>query len=915
MAASGVDIIAVTETWLHPEINDSEIFPDFYNVYRADRNFECVDAVRGGGVLLAVDNKIKSQLVPLPNLRSIVQLIDFVCCKLTFDGSVVFVFTIYIPPSIPRDDVELFFDSFLSNNLIYGKSLVVLGDFNVPLFVNNDLTDSKSNILKNFMSILNLTQHNNVLNANDRMLDLILSNTHCNVVRNKVPLVNEDAHHPSLCFDFKASITHFNNFQVNKAQSDEYNFRKSNFLSMYDLILHADWSLVYNSAGVDDACSALYAVLNSIFDRCVPKKIKRNRRYPTYYTKEIIDNIRIKENARKKYLRFRGQNYYEKFNSLRRLVKNQINNAYSQYIERIESSIKSDPKTFWSFINTKKNLTRIPGSVYNNGTHYSNAQEIVDGFGSFFHDVYVDSTPNINNEFASCSDSIDFSFVDATDIVDAGRKLNSKLTSGADGIPSFIVRDCIGALADPLQHVYNLILKTSYFPAVWKVAKVIPIHKKGDTSQVSNYRPISLLCNFSKIFEIILYSKLFPYVRNQIACEQHGFVNGRSCVTNLAVLSNNICTGLDGLGQVDVVYTDFQKAFDRINHFILLSKLEALGLSDGLVSLFRSYLFDRSFFVQYEGFGSSVFNVTSGVPQGSNLGPFLFNIFINDLITTLPCSKLAYADDLKLFASVDGEEDCVNLQVCLNTLHSWCNKNMLYLNIEKCNVVSFYRIKQPILYEYVVDGKTLNRVNEIKDLGMVFDSRFTFVPHIEHVSSAAVKTLGFIIRNSKYFLNEFTFKLLYFTFVRSKLEYGAMIWNPIYECHVSTIESVQRKFLKYVTFRLDGSYPPRGIEHCQYLQRFHIESLSVRRKMLGVKFLYSLLHNVIDCPSLLARIQFRVPRLAGRCDSTFHLGRARSNILMQCPLYFMCSVFNNISSTCDINGDRLSRIIIAVLNS
>lgn len=915
MAVSGFDIVVITETWLHDGIYNAEILPDFYNVYRADRNFQCVAAFKGGGVLLGVDNRIKSQLVPLPGLDRVVPLIDFVCCRLTFDGFAVFVCAIYIPPSVAKDDVELFFDSFLSNDMIYCKNLIILGDFNVPHFVNDEINDSRSNILKNLMGILDLTQYNNVLNCNDRALDLIFSNMYCDVERNNVPLVNEDVYHPSLSFNFKASLSHFDNFQVNKTQSAEYNFRKSNFPLMYESVLCADWSLVYNSASVDDACAAFYAILFSIFDGCVPKKVKRKRRYPNYYTKEIIDNIRLKEYARKKHLKFRTQYYNESFNYLRRLVKNQINVAYSQYVKTIELSIKTDPNTFWPFIQTKKNVTRIPGTVFSNDIRYSNAQEIVNGFGSFFHSVYVNSTPSNDNEFNLCLESINFSSVDSVDIIGAAKKLSNKLTSGADGIPSFIARDCIGVLADPLEHIYNLILKTSQFPKIWKVAKVIPIHKKGDISQVSNYRPISLLCNFSKIFEIILYERLFPYVRNHIASEQHGFVNGRSCITNLAVLSNSICAGLDGLGQVDVVYTDFRKAFDSINHFILISKLRALGLSEGLVSLFQSYLIDRSFFVQYEGFRSSVFSATSGVPQGSNLGPFLFNIFINDLITALPCSKLAYADDLKLFASVNGQDDCGNLQECLHILQAWCIKNMLYLNIEKCNVVSYYRVKQPILFGYNIEGCILNRLSEFRDLGVIFDSRVTFVPHIRYISSATTKTLGFIIRNCKHFSNEFTLKLLYFTFVRSKLEYGAIIWNPIYDCHVNTLENIQRKFLKYLSFKLDGSYPPRGVENGQLLQRFNIDSLAVRRKTLGIKFLYNILHNKIDCASLLAQINFRVPRLVGRYDSTFQLHRARSNILLQCPLYFVCSTFNSISSVCDISEDRLSGILKAIIES
>ena len=296
-------------------------------------------------------------------------------------------------------------------------------------------------------------------------------------------------------------------------------------------------------------------------------------------------------------------------------------------------------------------------------------------------------------------------------------------------------------------------------------------------------------------------------------------------------------------------------------HNILIQKLNSFGLSELLIKLISSYLNNRKLYVVFEGFKSKSFVATSGVPQGSNLGPLLFNLFINDLVASLKTQNLLFADDLKLFYNISDVKDCELLQLDLNVIQFWCCRNSLGLNISKCKVCSFTRKLNPIKFKYKIDDIFLSRCTTVRDLGVVFDSKFCFVEHINSICNTANKVLGFIYRNCKSFSNIMALKSLYFSLVRTKLEYCSAIWYPCYQNHCNSIERVQRRFLKMLYHKKHHTYPERGYELKFLLEEFDIQSLEVRRNISSIKFLYKLTHNMIDCPNLLHQLNFCVPRV------------------------------------------------------
>jgi hypothetical protein len=481
------------------------------------------------------------------------------------------------------------------------------------------------------------------------------------------------------------------------------------------------------------------------------------------------------------------------------------------------------------------------------------------------------------------------------------KRLKNKMTCGPDGVPCFFVKDCASVLLKPLSYIFNLSLKTHTFPEAWKKARITPVFKKGNASDIQNYRPVSILSPFAKVFEMAVYDRIFEQVRLMISPNQHGFFSNRSTISNLACFSQYVAVALDNRMQVDVIYTDFSKAFHRVNHTIFLNKCANMGFSKNLILFLESYLRDRVQYVDVRGHKSYSFKASSGAPQGSNLAPLIFSLFINDICSSISSNILLFADDVKLFRTIHGLSDCVQLQHDLSNIQRWCNCNNLPLNISKCFSMTFSNKANPINFDYVLDAESIVKTNTFKDLGVTFDPKLSFATHISNVCVDAIKLLGFILRNSNDFANLDTIKTLYYSYVRSKLEYGAAIWNPIYNKYNIQLENVQRRFVKFLAFKNDGIYPPRGVPQDALLKRFLIPSLFNRRNYILIQFLFKVCRSFIDCPTLLEQVNFHCPSRAVRVSYVFYLPTPTTNFLLKAPLFQAMNIFNTTCNDIDVN--------------
>jgi Reverse transcriptase (RNA-dependent DNA polymerase) len=463
-------------------------------------------------------------------------------------------------------------------------------------------------------------------------------------------------------------------------------------------------------------------------------------------------------------------------------------------------------------------------------------------------------------------------------------KLKTSLSCGPDGIPSYLLQQCIYTISVPLHIIFNLSLSQGSFPNFWKYSFVRPIFKSGRREDIKNYRGICIQSSIPKILDALVTDFLSWECNRLIVDQQHGFCKSKSTATNLLQYQDVILNAFEDSHQVHSIYTDLTKAFDRVNHDLLVGKLSALGFHGSLLKWVQSFLVGRFQWVKIGNNYSNTIEVLSGVPQGSHCGPLLFNLFINDIANDIIYSQfLLFADDLKIFHVIKDYSDCLKLQCDINNLADWCKSNCMELNLSKCFAINFNRSLTNFNFTYSINSLDIESVSSIKDLGVLFDVKLTFSQHIINISLKSRKLLGYIQRNSS-FLTSNTLKILYCSIVRSKLEYNSIIWNPYYGIYKDMLETVQHKFLRFVAYRLGIQAVNYTYDYSALCSNLNLTTLNNRRIQADLIFLFKLISGISHAPELLSNINFRINIMNTRSDETFHVMYHPRNYGLQRPL-------------------------------
>lgn len=487
------------------------------------------------------------------------------------------------------------------------------------------------------------------------------------------------------------------------------------------------------------------------------------------------------------------------------------------------------------------------------------------------------------------------------------KRLDPVKGAGPDGLPPVFLIRIANYISLPLAIIFNKCIGEGVFPTIWKLANITPVHKGGHKNDVDQYRPISIMSTLSKLFERLVHDIIYPILHNTIIQEQHGFVRKRSTASNLILFANNLFENMDKRIQVDAVYTDFRKAFDKVDHKLLLDKIAFNGIRGDLLRWFSSYITERSQRVLINGFQSSTIKVTSGVPQGSILGPLLFILFINDIKQCFLNSKfLMYADDLKAFKPIYSINDSYLFQEDLNRLSEYCHQNKLKLNLQKCNFITFSKKVTNVNFTYSLCDAPLIRVESLRDLGILFDHKLHLDLHIDKIVNKAYQMYGFIMRASHDFHQPSTYLHLYKSLIRPQLEYAVSIWNPFYTKYKDIIERVQRKFLRAMHFRCYRA----TLSYRKLLEKYKLQTLEDRRTLLEAMTLYGICHNNFDCIDLTNKICFVVPRTVHRREvrayQLFSTTSSKTNAGKRAPLHRMVDTYNKFFNEIDIFHQPLS---------
>ncbi|XP_061379603.1 uncharacterized protein LOC133319395 [Danaus plexippus] len=843
---SDFDVLVFTETWLNSGISDNELFDARYNIFRRDRESCDSKKKEGGGVLIAVLKKYKSYRV-----NSWETNCEDIWVNLVLESETISLCAVYIPSPLQYDILERFTINVerITNNK--QSRTLVLGDFNIPSIEwSLDLNNNKMfpcnsgpviSLIKDFMGLTSLSQYNSVTNAYGKILDLIFSsNKRVEVTESNFSACSVDKFHPPLQIklelEYKPSTLEVNT-------NVRYNFRKGDYEKINELLAGIDWeTLLINCDNVDEMTEIFYSHLGNLVQQCIPKgQPKNNSNYPVWYTSNLKKRLR------------------------------------------------------------EKNKCEYPALMTMNGCSFTNGSDICNQFAKHFSNIYAtndlkttSSTPITRSMFNT---HLNNTHILESDIVKELKSLDIAKGTGPDDIPPLFIKRCAVSLAKPLYVIFNKSLSLGEFPSLWKKARVVPIFKSGDKNDIKNYRPICLLSVFSKIFESFISPLLTWHMKSTMIDNQHGFTKKRSTMSNLAIFVDDISKAMDNSERIDCIYTDLEKAFDLVDHHILLQKLSDYGIDDYLLRWLESYLTGRTSNVVVGGYQSDAFTATSGVPQGSILGPILFGIFVNDIAKCFKhCEFQLYADDLKLYKTINDIKDARNMQMDVDRLGLWCDQNKLKLNHLKCYAITFSRKESNFIFDYNIKENVLKRLHQISDLGVTLDHKLTFIPHIDNIITNAFKVLGFIIRITKEFKKSSTKIALFNSLIRSKLEYCSVVWNPQYQTHRDRIERVQKKFLRHLAYK--DKVLRQNDRYEDLLNLYHTPSLCNRRKLIDLCFLHRIVKGDLDSANLLERVGLAIPKYNSRSHirnkHTFRERFARTNIGRNAPINRMILTYNNV---------------------
>ena len=735
------------------------------------------------------------------------------------------------------------------------KNIIIVGDFNFPE-IDWDLHHSAnksfgSTTFLNTLHKLLLHQHVNFptrARGSDtpHILDLIITDTQfIHNIDTLAPLGKSD--HVVLMIETAFFCTEFPTEQ-------KFNYNKGNYAALRSYI-DCDWEKEFSA--VDSDVEEMWNILKTRIDSGVKHYIPLTSRF--YSTKwkrplkeEIRNQIRIKKSLWRTYIRNKDTASWLNYTCQRNKVKKIIRNNLIEEQNTIAQQYKSNPKRFWKYVNSKTKHPEKVGDLKlkdedGKTVICSSAKAKADSLCNFFSTVFCNEG---DSEFEPLHDRIcvkEFDLIKVTedDVLERLNTLNTNKSEGPDLIHPRIIYEIRHEIAYPLTKLFNKSLETKKIPGVWKCANIAPIYKKGRKDEVSNYRPVSLTCVTCKVLESVIRDHLMEHfiVNKLFTNKQFGFLKGRSTVTQLLQILDEWTESLESGGRIDVIYTDFEKAFDKISHKRLISKLKSYKIHSSIVEWIKNFLSDRKQRVRVNGEFSGWADVLSGIPQGSILGPILFIIFINDLadICADNIKLFLFADDAKMYYHIKDTADKDTLQTGIENFVKWTDKWQVKLNTDKCKVVSVHHRRysnKGVVPYYVINNITLEEVNEIKDLGVYYDSLLLFDKHISEKVKKAYMMLGIIKRNFAY-ISRNCYVILYKSLVRSHLEYANSVWYPKRKMDIDKLERVQKRATKLIPELSKKSYSDR-------LKALKLPTLTYRRYRGDMIELFKIIKGIYD---------------------------------------------------------------------
>ena len=746
------DIIAITEVLpknrSQSAYSDVEWHLDGYTSFYPDfNNYE------GRGCIIYTKESLQAYCVELTGFNQIEQITIGLCCA---NNMKLLISCIYRSPNKTNQECISDLADLLNlthfGNIHYDLRLII-GDFNMKEIDWDTSTTSTSeqHISTQFLEIVRdsfLTQHVKEPtryreHETPSILDLILTNEEGMIdnIEHNAPLGKSD--HEILTFNLRCGSTNRENNQKRRK------YFKGDYLEINKYLSTTDWMSILSEGTVDETWNSLADKIQIAVREYIPESKPSTRKFNTpWMDSETLYKVKRKRKLWKKYKYCRSPNNKEKYDEAKEIASNSVKAAKRRYEKQIALNMKDDSKLFWKFVQSKTKIKEdIQCIIDDSGEIHSDNHKKAELLNVFFTSVFTNENEENMPAFRERTDTnLDNINVDENAVEKLLRQVKETKSHGPDGIHPKFIKETSKSLSKPVSILFKKSLEEGHLPTAWKEANITPIHKKGPKHQVGNYRPISLTSILCKILERLIRDEIMDHMESNslFTKHQHGFRKGHSCVTQLIEVIKDWTNELDQHNNVDAIYLDFQKAFDTVPHKRLLRKLQGYGISGSLLRWLESFLVGRKQKVVLNGEESDWTNVTSGIPQGSVLGPILFLIYINDLPDVVNNIVKLFADDTKIYAKVNTKEQEENLQSDIDNLMEWSNNWQLKFNKSKCKHLHIGRNNNAI---YKIGEEIIETTTEERDLGVVIDSQLKFQKHIGLQVKKANKILGLIKPN------------------------------------------------------------------------------------------------------------------------------------------------------------------------
>ena len=586
------------------------------------------------------------------------------------------------------------------------------------------------------------------------------------------------------------------------------NFRKANFEEMRKRMREMDWRNILREKDVNEMWISIRGCIERLMTELIPMKRVKTKNNPQWFDRDVKRSIEKKKDAWKRWKQSGGEREKEEYRKRVNETKKKIKNKKNALERKVVANRKSNPKSFYAYINSAKKTRGKIGPLKNGeGELITEPKEQARILNEFYASVFTtggtcDEQRDENWEGGSLDD-IEITESKVLHVIES---LKEHSACGPDGIPPRVIKEMKNELARPLTLLFRKSLDTGKIPDDWRLAEVTPIFKKGSKADPGNYRPVSLTNVIGKMMEKIVKEEMVAHLETNglISDAQHGFRSGRSPQTNLIEFQNETTKWLDEGSAFDVLYLDFEKAFDKVCHRKLIEKLGRVGIVGKVKIWLKDWLQGRKQRVRVEGEFSEWVDVISSVIQGSVLGGTLFNIYIDDIrLVVLYALILLFADDTKVALRVADENDRSTMQTIIDNLAKWAKSWDMSFNIKKCKIIHVGHSNPG--FEYFMDGNPIETANEEKDLGVMIESNLKPGKQCAQAAKNANFALGQIQRAFHY-RKKTNLVPLFKTFIRPKLEFAAAAWNPWTAQDKNQLERVQKRMVRMLSDVRGESY-------------------------------------------------------------------------------------------------------------